>query len=203
MAQHPHPPHGAGKSSFDLIDPEKMFAALHLKPGDALLDLGCGEGRYALPLARRLGAAGPVYAVDLWEEGLASLKDKAREKGLANLRTLQADVSQPLPLAAGSVDLALLATVLHDLAEAGQAEGALAELARLVKPGGRLAVVEFKKIPGPPGPPLAIRLAPEEVAALLRPYGFTPGEITDLGPHIYLIMFARTALSQEQLSKES
>jgi ubiquinone/menaquinone biosynthesis C-methylase UbiE len=90
------------------------------------------------------------------------------------------------------VDLAFLATVLHDLAEAGQAEGALFELARLVKPGGRLALVEFKKIAGPPGPPLAIRLSPEETAALLRPYGFIPGETLDLSPYLYLARFTRT-----------
>jgi ubiquinone/menaquinone biosynthesis C-methylase UbiE len=194
MTNHSHPPHGAGKSSFDLIDQELLFPALHLKAGDAVLDLGCGEGRYALPLASRVGREGMVYAADLWEEGLATLNEKAREKGLANIRTLFADVSQSLPLADGSVNLAFLATVLHDLAEAGQAQGALAEIARLVKPGGRLAVLEFKKMAGPPGPPLAIRLSPEEVAALLRPYGFTlAGEIRELSPHIYLAIFAKTS----------
>jgi ubiquinone/menaquinone biosynthesis C-methylase UbiE len=195
MTHHPHPPHGAGKSSFDLIDPEKLYPALHLKPGDTVLDLGCGEGRYALPLARRLETTGQLYAVDLWEEGLATLNAKARAAGLENLRTVHADVSRPLPLPAASVDLAFMATVLHDLAEAGQAEGALAELSRLVKPSGRLAVVEFKKIAGTPGPPLAIRLSPEEVAALLRPYDFVPGETLDLSPHIYLVLLARTASS--------
>ena len=192
MTNHPHPPHGAGKSSFDLIEPDKLFATLQVQPGDVVLDLGCGAGRYSLPLARRLGAAGLVYAVDLWEEGLASLMDQARQEGLANIRTVLADVSHPLPLAAASVDLALLATVLHDLAEAGQAQGALIELARLVKPGGRLAVLEFKKIAGPPGPPLSIRLSPEEVAALLRPFGFQSGEIVEVSPHIYLALFAKT-----------
>ena len=58
MTHHPHPPHGAGKSSFDLIDPEILFPALHLKPGEAILDLGCGEGRYTLPLASRVGKDG-------------------------------------------------------------------------------------------------------------------------------------------------
>jgi ubiquinone/menaquinone biosynthesis C-methylase UbiE len=191
MNNHPHPPHGAGKSSFDLIDPEKLFPALHLKPGEAVLDLGCGAGNYTLPLALLVGPEGTVYGADLWEEGLATLTEKAREKGLANIHTLLADVSQPLPLTDGSLDVIFLATVLHDLAEAGQAQGALTEIARLVKSGGRLAILEFKKIEGPPGPPLAIRLSPEEVAALLGPHGFTPGKITDLSPHIYLMMFGK------------
>ena len=58
----------------------------------------------------------------------------------------------------GSVDVALMATVLHDLVEAGTAAGALAEVSRVIKAEGRLAIVEFHKIDGPPGPPRHIRL---------------------------------------------
>jgi ubiquinone/menaquinone biosynthesis C-methylase UbiE len=191
MTPHPHPPHGAGKSSFDLLDPEKLFQALELQAGDIIVDLGCGEGRYALPLAARLGREGLVYAADLWEEGLAALKEQARQQGHTNVKTLLADVSRPLPLAAASVDLAFMATVLHDLAEAGQAEGALAETSRLVKAGGRLAVVEFKKIEGPPGPPLHIRLSPQEVADLVQPYGFLNPNSLDLSSHLYLVQFTK------------
>ena len=196
MTSHSHPPHGAGKSSFDLLDPEALFPALGLQPGDIVADLGCGEGRYALPLAARLGRGGLVYAADLWEEGLATLQTRAREQGLTNVKTLLADVSRPLPLAAASVDLAFMATVLHDLAEAGQAEGALAETARLVKPDGRLAVVEFKKIEGPPGPPRHIRLSPQEVAGLALPYGFLRPKIVDLSPQLYLAVFIKTAVQK-------
>lgn len=192
MTHQSHIPHGAGKSSFDLLEPEKLFVALGLQSGDTLVDLGCGEGRYALPLAARLGRDGLVYAADMWEEGLATLQERAREQGLTNVQTLRADVSRPLPLAAASVDLAFMATVLHDLAEAGQAGGALAETARLVKAGGRLAVVEFKKIEGPPGPPLHIRLSPEEVEDLVLPYGFCHPKEVDLSSHLYLVMFTKT-----------
>ena len=197
MTPHPHPPHGAGKSSFDLLEPEKLFPALDLHPGDTVVDLGCGEGRYALPLAARLGREGLVFAADLWEEGLAALQDRAREQGFSNIRTLRADISQPLPLPAASVDLAFMATVLHDLAEAGQAEGALAEAARLVKPGGRLAVVEFKKIEGPPGPPLHIRLSPEETAELVLRHGFSRAKIVDISPPLYLALFAKIAADRQ------
>ena len=81
MTQPSHPL-GAGKSSLDLIDQELLFPALSLKPGEAVLDLGCGEGRYTLPVASRVGPQGTVYAVDLWEEGLARLGEKAGRGGL-------------------------------------------------------------------------------------------------------------------------
>ncbi len=183
-------PPGAGKSSFDLIDPARLLAALPLKSGGTLLDLGCGQGRYTLALAGALEPGGLIYAVDLWAGGIDELKAQAR--GLDQIQALVADVSRGLPLESAAVDLCLLATVLHELVEAGTAASALAEVARLVKPGGILAIVEFKKIPGPPGPPLNIRLAPAEVAALVRPYGFQQvGEDLEVGPYNYLLKFAK------------
>jgi len=91
-----------------------------------------------------------------------------------------------------SVDVGLMATVLHDLVEAGTAAGALAEVTRVIKPGGRLAIVEFHKIDGPPGPPRHIRLDPAEVEALVAPYGFARQQTVKLGPYNYLITFVKS-----------
>ena len=85
-----------------------------------------------------------------------------------------------------------MATVLHDLVEAGTAAGALAELARVIKPGGRLAIVEFDKIDGPPGPPRHIRLDAAEVEALVAPYGFARQRTVKLGPYNYLMTFVKS-----------
>jgi ubiquinone/menaquinone biosynthesis C-methylase UbiE len=84
-----------------------------------------------------------------------------------------------------------MATVLHDLVEAQTAAGTLREVARVVKPGGTLAIVEFIKIAGPPGPPLHIRLAPEDVERLVEPYGFHRIKLADVGPFTYLITFKK------------
>ncbi|MDI6852042.1 MAG: methyltransferase domain-containing protein [Deltaproteobacteria bacterium] len=184
-------PPGAGKSSFDLIDPNKFFAALVIKPHMKILDLACGQGNYTLALAEAMGPEGVVYGADLWEEGLAKLREEAAIRGLRQIRAILADVSSPLPLDAASIDLCLMATVLHDLVEAGTAPGALAETTRLVKPGGTLAVVEFKKMDGPPGPPRHIRLAPEEVENLLKPYGFRKRLIEEIGSYTYLMLFRK------------
>ena len=74
-----------------------------------------------------------------------------------------------------------------DVALSRRIAGALAEVARVLKPGGLLAIVEFHKIDGPPGPPRHIRLAPAEVEALLAPYGFARQQTVGLGPYNYLI----------------
>jgi ubiquinone/menaquinone biosynthesis C-methylase UbiE len=187
----PGRPPGAGKSSFDLIEPARFLVALDLKPGLTVLDIGCGQGNYTLALAEDVGPEGVVYAADLWEEGLARLQEQAAAQGLSQIRPILADVSRSLPLAAASVDLCLMATVLHDLVEAGTAAGALTEVGRLVKTGGTLAVVEFKKMTGPPGPPLHIRLSPEDTAALVGPYGFQEQRLAEVGPHTYLMLFTK------------
>jgi ubiquinone/menaquinone biosynthesis C-methylase UbiE len=186
-----HKPPGAGKSSYDLIDPGILWAALNLPQGIIFLDLGCGQGNYSLAAAELIGPTGVVYAVDLWEEGIAALKERAARKGCANLKPLAAGADQ-IPIEGLSVDVGLMATVLHDLVEAGTAAGALAEVARVIKAAGRLAIVEFHKIDGPPGPPRHIRLEPAEVEALVAPYGFARQQTVNLGPYNYLIMFVKS-----------
>ncbi|MCK9376284.1 MAG: methyltransferase domain-containing protein [Syntrophobacterales bacterium] len=186
----PQKPPGAGKSSFDLIDAAKLWAELDLPQGITFLDVGCGQGNYSLAAAAIIGPNGLVYAVDLWEEGIAALKERAAREGRVNLKALVAGAGQ-LPLEDRSVDAGFLATVLHDLVEDGTAGGALQELARVLKPGGRLAIVEFEKIDGPPGPPIQIRLNPEEVEALVGPYGFRREKTAQVGPYNYLITFVK------------
>jgi len=80
---------------------------------------------------------------------------------------------------------------LHDFVEDRIDRGALNEIARVVKPTGRLAVMEFKKIDGPPGPPKHIRLSPDDVTERLEPYGFKKKHTVDVGPYNYLMLFKK------------
>ena len=187
----PGKPPGAGKSSFDLIDPAKLLAELPLKKGITFLDLGCGAGNYTLAVAEVVGPHGAVVGLDLWPPGIETLEERAAAAGRQNIRALIADISKRLPLGDGSIDLCLMATVLHDLAEFGLAGGALKEASRVLKTGGVLAIVEFDKVEGPPGPPWRIRLTPEEVENLVAPYGFTRGRTARVGPYNYLILFTK------------
>jgi ubiquinone/menaquinone biosynthesis C-methylase UbiE len=182
-------PVGAGASSFDLVDSKALFDALPLERGRVFLDMACGFGAYALAASHLVGEEGHVYAVDLWEEGIAALRQQVAQKSIKNVEALVADVSKRLPLAGGSVHVCLMATVLHDLVEIHAADGALREAARVLTRKGILAVVEFKKYDGRPGPPIHIKLSPEETDALVTPYGFKNVRYLDVGPYNYLLEF--------------
>jgi len=84
------------------------------------------------------------------------------------------------------MDVCLMATVLHDFVADKIDQQVLPEIVRVFKPGGVLAVMEFNKTDGPPGPPRHIRLSPEEVDDLLTPFGFKKEHFADVGPHNYL-----------------
>jgi len=184
-------PTAAGTSSFALVDREALLCALALREGMRVVDLACGVGNYAFEIAGHVGAGGRVWAVDLWEEGVHAVRERAARDGAANVTAILADISRHVPLPDAAADLVLLATVLHDLLQDGTEQGALREAARLARPGGALAVVEFRVLDGPPGPPRRIRIGPERTEELVTPHGFSPAATVDLGPHAYLSLFAR------------
>lgn len=183
-------PTGAGKTSFDLIDTDQFFNALDLKQGDIFLDLACGRGVYTLAIAERFGRAGRIIGVDLWAEGIDQLNAEAQSRGLAAVEGRVGDAGEKIPVADASVDVLLIATALHDFYNDGIAEKTLREIKRLIKPDGRIVIVEFKKIDGPPGPPITSRLSPQDVMDLLAPHHFSGTPAIELGPFTYLMTFS-------------
>ncbi len=182
-------PKGAGKSSFELINTDTFQSMLPIQEGATVLDLACGKGLYSLFLAPLAGEKGRIYAADLWEQGLEMLEQEAKEKDITTIRTMKTDATEKVDIDPHSIDLCLMATVLHDFKEMNAAEKVLDQVKNLLKPGGCLAVVEFKKIDGPPGPPVHIRLTPDETKRLATDSGYTAIESADLGEYNYLMTF--------------
>jgi len=132
-----------------------------------------------------------VYAVDLWPEGIEDLKARAIEENALNIKAFVGDAGRQIPVGDQAVDGCLMATVLHDFVDDHISEKVLPEVVRVLKPDGMLAIVEFKKIDGPPGPPKHIRLTPEAVTVIVVPYGFSKERLTDIGPYNYLMIFRK------------
>jgi ubiquinone/menaquinone biosynthesis C-methylase UbiE len=185
-------PIAAGKSSFSLIDPRQFFSEIGLKKNITLLDVACGMGAYAIAAAPYVGPSGKIYAVDLWEDGIDTLNYEIQIRNIENIFPSVADVSRHIPMANHSVDVCLMAAVLHDLVQDKTDQGTLKEIDRTLKPDGQLAVVEFQKKEGPPGPPMRIRIAPEVLDSYLRPLDLLSVKTIDIGEHLYLSLFNRS-----------
>ncbi|NDY72750.1 ubiquinone/menaquinone biosynthesis methyltransferase UbiE [Desulfobacter hydrogenophilus] len=183
-------PKGAGKSSFELINTEILKQMLPVNQGSVILDLACGKGLYSRFLSNLAGPSGLVYAVDLWEEGLQMLEEEIQKKEAANILTIKTDATKGIDIEAYSLDLCLMATVLHDFKEMDAAQTVLKQVLNRLKPGGCLAVIEFKKMDGPPGPPAHIRLSQEETEELVTALGFKKEKTADIGDYNYLVTFS-------------
>lgn len=116
---------------------EKIFSALG--PSDRkIMDLGCGTGRLALPLAE---AGKQVTAVDYVEPLLAALAEEAKNKGLQNIQTFCAACTDPLPVAYGSFDAVLISGLMTYLNDP-EVDLLIANAARLIRPEGKIIVRE-------------------------------------------------------------
>jgi len=117
-------------------DPYKVLNAAGLKPGQSVLEVGCGPGFFTIPAARIVGERGQVHTLDINPLALESVHRKVKAAGLTNVTASLADaVHTGLP--GGSFDLAFLFGFIHPI---GNLDDILAELCRLLKPAGILAV---------------------------------------------------------------
>jgi ubiquinone/menaquinone biosynthesis C-methylase UbiE len=109
-----------------------------LKPGDAVLELGPGPGYFSIEASGMVGTGGRVLCLDIQPEMISMLGQRLEEHGIANAHPLLGDALN-LPLAESSVDAAFLVAVLGEVPDR---PGALAELRRVLKPGGVLSFME-------------------------------------------------------------
>ena len=167
--------------------PEELIAAMGLKPGMTVVDLGAGTG-YMLPyLSAAVGANGRVIAVDIFEEFLAAAKRHAAEKNLDNVEfVLGTDTDPKIPT--GEADLVLTLDVYHHF---DYPEKTVGGLRRGLKEGGRFVVVDFYK-DSYDGDPKHVRLEQAELIREVEGLGFRLVSKADHDPgKEYITIFAK------------
>ena len=172
MHNHKKHLHG-GKSSREILNAGFIMENWGPQPGSRVADVGCGDGYLALAAALTVGSAGFVHGLDVHPESLESAEAEARSLGIDTVNFMAADVTEGIPLPDDSVDFVIMSNILHGFIENGELEPVMTATGRVLKEGGSLLVIEFKKAATPVGPPVEIRLKPMEVALALEPYGFS------------------------------
>jgi predicted methyltransferase len=166
--------------------PHEVISALKLAPDAAVADIGAGTGYFAARFAHMLGK-GRVYAVDLEPDMVKYLGERAKKENLANLTPVLGATDSPRLTA--PVDLVILVDVYHHI---GDRERYFSKLRESLKPGGRLAIIDFR-MDASMGPGKAMRIAPDRVKAELAKAGYALAEEHAFLPQQYFLVFKTAA----------
>lgn len=166
--------------------PAEVVAALELRPGAMVADVGAGTGYFARHLAAAVGPRGTVLAVDVEPALVEHLRERAEREKLANVTPVLGSADDPR-LPAGKVDLVLLIDTYHHIDDridyARRLRAALA-------PGGRVAIVDWQKRELPVGPRVEHKLEREQIVGEMTAAGYRLVAEPDLLPYQCFLIFA-------------
>jgi ubiquinone/menaquinone biosynthesis C-methylase UbiE len=168
-------------------DPDAILSSIGLSEGMVFIDIGCGEGYFALPACRRVGKKGAVYAIDINADAVARLQVEAATEGLHNL---YADVmaAEKAVICQRCADIVFFGIDLHDLADPLTV---LKNAKEMLKQDGRVADLDWKDAPMDVGPPPEKRFSEKKARSLIESAGLAVQSVQDAGPYHYLILAGR------------
>jgi ubiquinone/menaquinone biosynthesis C-methylase UbiE len=151
------------------------------------VDMGCGDGYFALPAAHRVGLKGTVYAVDIDAGAVGRLRDQAAKEGLGNLFSEVREAEETV-VCEGCADVVFFGIDLHDFRDPIKV---LLNANKMLRPSGRLIDLDWKDQPMEFGPPQEKRFSIDKARQLIETAGFGVVSVHDAGPYHYLIIAAR------------
>lgn len=169
-------------------DPQKNILQMGLHEGMKVADLGSGVGHYAFLIAKIVGDTGRVYAIDVQEDALTRLRADAGSRGVKNLETVWGNIEKTggTMLKDASLDAVVLSNTLFQLEDK---DGALEEIKRILKPGGKLLVIDWAGAYAGMGPHSKHVVAESKAEELFITGGFHKTKSFRGGPHHYAIVF--------------
>jgi ubiquinone/menaquinone biosynthesis C-methylase UbiE len=165
--------------------PDVAVRLLQIPQGASVADIGAGSGYITLLLSAAVGPTGQVFANDLQPQMIEILRRRLASQNVTNVTLVQGSVDDPnLPPA--SVDLALMVDVYHELS---RPQAMLQKLRRALKPGGRLALVEYRK--EDPAIPIKFehKMSIQEAKAELEAEGFKLSKVDESLPRQHILIF--------------
>ena len=168
-------------------DPEEILSSIDTAPGMIFVDMGCGDGYFALPAARRVGSSGKVYASDIDAGAVERLRQRAAQEGLDNLFT-EVKEAEKTVFCEGCADVVFFGIDLHDFRDPARV---LLNAKRMLSTEGRLVDLDWKDQPMAFGPPQEKRFSIGKARNLIGSAGFRILSVQDAGPYHYLIIARR------------
>ena len=168
--------------------PDEVMDKLGIAENSVVADIGAGAGWFTIRLARRVGPNGRVYAEDVQPEMVTSISRRASAEGLINIQpTLGVDSDPKLP--GGSIDAVLLVDSYHEIDEILDRVTLLRNLAKSVRPGGRIGIIDFTLQGSGPGPAMDERVSPEAVINEAKQAGLKLLSQETFLPYQYFLIF--------------
>jgi len=165
--------------------PDEVIAALDLKSGETLADIGAGSGYFSFRLARKVGDTGRVYAVDINSDMILFMNRNIRDKKIKNVVTILSAPDDPL-LADASINRFFICNTWHHVQNRPRY---MALMKKMLKPGGQVIILDYKKKQLPVGPPPEMKRAKKEVIAEMEAGGFKLAKDHDFLPYQYFLIF--------------
>lgn len=196
------PPNGHrahGFSSDLFLDSDEIIRELDLKGDETFMDAGCGDGHNAIKVLEDYKHKGTVYAVDVYDASIEDMEEYRKENNVENLINIEADIAERIPgVEDDSVDVILMVNVFHGFKASRRMDEAVDEMARIIKPKGKIAIMDYKAWDVPKGPPTPVRSSPEDLEKLFNDHGLKKiylnediGEEIPEGKSHYLIIFEK------------